>query len=77
MSNITYVSFLFSSPNDKVSLQQRVEWLQPLLDAKLPLILFLDDIYASFLGALPDVKIMVVEHNDLKTILTINAASAV
>jgi len=74
MSNVTYVSFLFSCEDDRVPIKQRVEWLQPLLDAGVYIILFVDDIYAEWLGALPNVKIIVLEMNDLDTIRTIRAA---
>jgi hypothetical protein len=73
MSNVTYVSFLFSCPDDRIPIQQRLELLEPLLDARLPLILFVDEVYAKAIGVIAHVKIIVLEMNDLKTILTINS----
>lgn len=74
MSNITYVSFLFSCPDDHTSMKQRVEWLQPMIDCKLPLILFVDDMYAEFIGPNANIKIIVLELEDLDTIKRIRAA---
>jgi hypothetical protein len=73
MSNITYVSFLFSCSDDRIPLQQRLELLDPLIESRIPLILFVDETYAKAIGAIAHVKIIVLEMNDLKTILTINS----
>ena len=32
MPNITYVSYLFSSPEDKVPIEERIQWLKPLFE---------------------------------------------
>ena len=42
MTNITYVSYLFSSADDKVSMADRVELIKPLLNINAFLILFVD-----------------------------------
>ena len=76
MSNISYVSFLFSCPDDRISMKQRVDWLQPMLDCNLPLILFVDDMYAEFIGSKANIKIIVLELNDLETIRRINSVGA-
>jgi hypothetical protein len=55
-------------------MKQRVDWLQPMLDNNLRLILFVDDMYAEFLGARANVKIIVVELEDLETIKLIRSA---
>jgi len=73
MSNITYVSFLFSSEDDHLSMQQRLELLQPHIDSKIPLILFVDNEYAKAIGTIATIKIIVVEMNEFKTYLTIQS----
>ena len=74
MSNVTCVSFLISCENDRVPIKQRIEWFQPLLDTGVYFILFVDAIYAEWLGVLPNVKIIILELEDLDTIRTIRAA---
>lgn len=76
-TNVTYVSMLFSCTDDRVPIKQRIEWLQPLLNANLQLILFVDEIYANWLGPLPNVKIIVVENDDLATLRTIKSCGEV
>lgn len=47
--NIHYVSILAWNKSDPNSIEMRIEWLRPLLDAKLPLTLFIDDTYTMAL----------------------------
>lgn len=79
MPNITYVSYLFSSVDDKVSMAERVEILQPLLHMDAFLILFVDDIYSAWLKDIPvNVKLIVLDlEHDLATISTIRAAGEI
>ena len=76
-TNVTYVSMLFSCTDDRVPIKQRVEWLKPLLDANLRLILFVDEIYANWLGPLKNVKVIVLENDDLATLRTMAASTPV
>ena len=47
MSNITYVSFLIWTDNNPISMEKRLEWLNPLLALDIPLVLFVDPIYKA------------------------------
>jgi hypothetical protein len=76
MPNITYVSYLFSSPEDKVPIEERIQWLKPLFEMNTLFILFVDDIYAAWLKVVPvNVKLIVLDlEQDLATISTVRAS---
>jgi hypothetical protein len=74
MTNITYVSFLLSCPDDRVSIEQRVEWFLPLFNCKLPLILFVDETYARYLqGRVNGIILITIRMEDLETVREIRA----
>jgi hypothetical protein len=70
------VSYLFSSPDDKVPIEQRVEWVKPLFQVNNLFILFVDDVYSLWLKDVPaNVKLIVLDlEMDLATISTVRAA---
>lgn len=76
MPNVTYVSFLFSSVDDKISMAERVERVKLLFNINAFLIFFIDDIYSEWLQDVPsNVKIIVLDlENDLSTIASIRGA---
>lgn len=49
MSNVHFVSVLTYNSTDPNPVQKRLEWLRPLLEAKLPLTLFIDATYQAAL----------------------------
>jgi hypothetical protein len=44
-SNITYVSYIVYSPDDRFPIEKRIEWMKPLLNLDINLILFADNAY--------------------------------
>ena len=76
MPNVTYVSYLFSSVDDKESMAERVAHVKPLLNINAFLILFVDEIYGEWLRPVPaNVKLIILDlEMDLATISTIRAA---
>jgi len=51
MSNVHYVSVLAYNSGDPNPVEQRLEWLRPMIEAKLPLTLFIDARYQDALNA--------------------------
>lgn len=68
MSNITYVSFLFGCDDDRITVEKRLEWLEPLVKLNINLVLFVDSVYAPLVKASPSLKIVKINQEDLATI---------
>ena len=73
MSNITYVTCLVAMRDDRVSVEERLKWIQPLLDCSLNLLIFTDETYAPHLSGQPQVKLLDVES--LETFKSVRTAN--
>ena len=64
MSNITYVSFLISSPTDHITTEKRLGWLNALLELDISLILFVDTAYKKLVSS-AKARIIEIDFNTL------------
>jgi hypothetical protein len=65
--NVTYISMMVYSPDDPSPLIQRIKWLLTLLEAKLPLILYVCPFYRSLFGSTPFPNTTLVDLNLAET----------
>jgi hypothetical protein len=72
MSNITYVSFLISSPTDHITTEKRLGWLNALLELDISLILFVDAAYKKLVSS-TKARIIEIDFNTLETVKRIQA----
>lgn len=71
MANITYVSFLVKLENDYWGTEKRMEWVHPLLQMEIPLILYVDEFFQPLLTDIsPTIKVIPL---DIKTLNTYKA----
>jgi hypothetical protein len=75
MSNITYVSCLVALPDDRISIEQRLTWLQPLLDCSFNLVLFVDHTYAEHVKDTANITTKLIDVETLETFKSIRAAN--
>jgi hypothetical protein len=77
-SNITYVSYIIYSPDDRVSVEQRIGWMKPLLALNIQLLLFADETYTRLLPALgPNVHVLPLDITTLETYKRIHAVKPI
>jgi hypothetical protein len=66
-SNVTYVSMLIRNPDDHCTVEQRLTWVQPLLDLHIRLILFVDEFYRQRILDRPGLTILNLDPAELET----------
>jgi len=74
MSNITYVSFLISSPTDHLTTEKRLELLNSLLELDIKLILFVDFTYKALVTS-KKARVIEIDFQTLETVKLIGAVS--